>query len=109
MMAMKRALSLFGPGSLRTHDALGQDRAQFIEHALDQCADEGGRARKVVIDGGDRQIGPARDLPHLEAVGADLAQDLLGRVEQRALARPAALLLGVASARCPILRRDRQL
>jgi hypothetical protein len=51
-----------------------------------------------VIDGGDRQIGLPTDLSHLEAVGADLAHDLLGRVQQRSLARPAALLLRVVRA-----------
>src|SRR5258707_192303 len=78
----------------------------LVEHPLDQSADEGGGARKVVIDGGDRQIRPTRDLAHLEAVGPHLAQDFLGRIEQRTLARPATLLLRVASARHSILRRD---
>ena len=69
----KRVFRLRGAGSLRARDALRQDRAQFIEHALDQGADKGGGARKIVIDGGDRQIGAARDLAHLEPVRADLA------------------------------------
>jgi hypothetical protein len=61
-----------------------------------------------VIDGGDRQIRPTRDLAHVEAGGPHLALDFLGRIELRSLARPATRLLRVASARHPILRTDRQ-
>ena len=89
-------------GSLRTTRPCARNRARCVQHPLTSGWALGDWRS-------DAQFARRATSRILRPSAPTSAQDLLGRVEQGGrLARPAALLLRIASARHPILRTDRQ-